>query len=224
MLVYYSYKAIDAKTGRAIYGKIEAPNEIALEQMLAESDMTLVSAKEIKQSKLASFLSFAGSIKHKDLITMFITLEQLQRAGVPLLDSLKDLKDFTENPKLKQTMQSIYESVKGGDMLSTAMSKHPKIFSEIMISLVAMGEKTGELDKAFKNIYENIKWNMEINKKIKKAVTGPSLSIAMLFGIATMMLKVVVPKVLGFILDQGIKVPSYTEALIATSNFIFFCF
>jgi type IV pilus assembly protein PilC len=216
---YFSYKAVNNKNGRSVYGKMEAPSEVALEQILSSSDLTLISAKKLVRSKLES-LSIFGKITDKDLITLFISLEQLQKAGVPLMESLKDLKNYTEKPKLKDVLQDVYENVKSGDLLSVAMSKHPKIFSEVVISLVAMGERTGNLDRSFKNIYENIKWSSDIKKKTVKAVKGPLFSLGFLLVVAVILLKVVVPKVLGFILEQEIRVPGYTLALIATSEFL----
>ena len=152
----FSYKALDLKNNKTINGKIEAPNEIAVEQLLAESNLVLIRANEIKNSFLTKLLT-DKKITQKELITLFITLEQFERAGVPILDSLKDLSTFSSNPRMKSTMQNIYEWVKNGDLLSDAMARYPKIFDEVTVSLVAMGEKTGNLDVAFKNIYENIK-------------------------------------------------------------------
>lgn len=217
----YSYKALDKKKNKTFNSKIEAPNEVALEQILLDSDIILIKAAEIKENIIINTInSVLGQIKDKDLITLFITLEQLQKAGVSLLEALKDLKDFSDNIKLKEIMTGIYEAVKSGDLLSVAFSRYPKYFDNVIVSLVAMGEKTGELDKAFRNIYENMKWNMEIKKKISKAVTGPVASICMLLGITAILLKFVVPKILAFILEQDIEIPGYTQALIKTSDFV----
>jgi type IV pilus assembly protein PilC len=214
----FSYKALDLKGNRTVVGRIEAPSEYVIEQMLSESSLVLISAVEIKETVLSN-ISFK-KISTKDLITLFITLEQLERASVPLLNSLKDMKDFVESPKLKYIMQNIYESVKNGDILSIAISRYPKIFDEVTINLIAMGEKTGQLDIAFRNIHENLKWDYEMKKKTVKAVRSPLFSLGMLVVVGVTLLKVVVPKVLTFILDQEIAVPSYTKALIATSAFI----
>lgn len=215
----FSYKALDLKNNKTINGKIEAPNEIAVEQLLAESNLVLIRANEIKNSFLTKLLT-DKKITQKELITLFITLEQFERAGVPILDSLKDLSTFSSNPRMKSTMQNIYEWVKNGDLLSDAMARYPKIFDEVTVSLVAMGEKTGNLDVAFKNIYENIKWNMEMKRKTIKAIKSPLFSLSLLLVVGAILLKVVVPKVLGFVLEQEIEIPSYTKALVATSNFL----
>ena len=215
----FSYKALDVKNNKIINGRIEAPNEIAVDQMLSESNLILIKAKEIKNSFLTNLLT-DRKITQKELITLFITLEQFERAGVPILDSLKDLSTFSSNPRMKSTMQNIYEWVKNGDLLSDAMSKYPKIFDEVTVSLIAMGEKTGNLDVAFKNIYENIKWNMEMKRKTVKAIKSPLFSLSLLLVVGAILLKVVVPKVLGFVLEQEIDIPSYTKALVATSDFL----
>jgi type IV pilus assembly protein PilC len=121
---------------------------------------------------------------------------------------------------MKSMMQNIYEWVKSGDLLSVALSRFPEVFDEVSVNLVAIGEKTGNLDVAFKNIYENLKWNMEMKRKTIKAIKSPIFSLSLLVIVAVILLKVVVPKVLGFILEQDIKIPSYTTALINTSEFI----
>lgn len=215
----FLYRALDPKNNKIINGKVEAPNDNAVEQILAESNLMLISAREIKDSFLTNLLA-NKKITAKELITLFITLEQFERAGVPLLDSLKDLASFSENPKMKSMMQNIYEWVKSGELLSAALSKFPEVFDEVSVNLVAMGEKTGNLDVAFKNIYENLKWNMEMKRKTIKAIKSPILSLSLLVIVAVILLKVVVPKVLGFILEQDITIPSYTTALINTSEFI----
>jgi type IV pilus assembly protein PilC len=154
------------------------------------------------------------------MISLFISLEQMQKAGVPLMDTLKDLRDYSEKPRLKNILQTIYEDVKNGDLLSIAMSKHPRVFTQLVTSLVAMGEKTGNLDKSFKSIYDHMKWNYDIKNKTTKAIKGPMFSLLLLLGIAVVLLRVVVPKVLSFIMEQDIKIPAYTTALIATSDFM----
>lgn len=213
----YTYKALDQNRNRIVKGTAQASNEYALEQMLSESNLALISFKKINKSALN--FAFLERITSKDLVSFFIHLEQLEKAGVPLLDSLSDLKEFSDNQKIRDISADLHESVKGGKMLSEAMEKHKKVFDQVMISLIRMGEKTGGLQSAFKNIYENLKWSNEIKRKTIKAIRYPIFSLLILFIVTAVMLKLVVPKVMGFIIDQGIAIPVYTEALIATSDF-----
>ena len=213
----FKYRALNNSSYRIVIGKMEAPGELALEQMLSDNNLTLISSKLIVPSKLNSL--FAQKITTKDLIMLFVTLEQLERSGISLLESLKDIKNITTNQTLKDIMQNVFESVKSGSLLSEAIAKYP-IFDEVMINLLAMGEKTGNLDVAMKNIVNNLKWGNEITRKVKKALAMPLFSLATMTIACIVLLKVVVPKILAFIIEQDIKVPIYTEYLISTSEFV----
>ena len=118
----YTYKALDQNRNRIVKGTAQASNEYALEQMLSESNLALISFKKISKSALN--FAFLERITSKDLVSFFIHLEQLEKAGVPLLDSLSDLKEFSDNQKIRDISADLHESVKGGKMLSEAMEKH----------------------------------------------------------------------------------------------------
>jgi type IV pilus assembly protein PilC len=213
----FSYKALDQQSGDTVRGEILSNNESELEQILRESDLVLISAKEITISRLS--LRMLNSITQKDLISFFVHLSQLEKAGVPLLESVEDLKEYSSNQKIRDISQDIYESIKNGSLFSEAMLRHKKIFNRVMISLVSMGEKTGNLASAFQNIYENLKWSLDIKRKTLKAIRYPLFSLFIMLIVAGIMLQIVVPKVTGFILDIGIEIPIYTSALITTSKF-----
>ncbi len=124
----YSYQAINTK-GSQVKGKLTAANELDLEERLEESGLTLISQKVVKQRKTKLF----KQVKSKDLIMMCIHLEQLDRAGVPLLDSLADLRDSADVPAFRDLISDIYEQVKGGELLSVAMAKRSDVFDEVFI-------------------------------------------------------------------------------------------
>lgn len=218
MIKQYSYKALDRNTNKKVSGTIEASSEMSLEKLLLDNNLILINCREVRNSAL--FGLFKKRITIKELITLFITLEQLEKAGVPVIESLRDMKEFTDNEELKDIGQDLYETVKNGSLLSEAMAKHKKIFDEVSISLVGMGEKTGNLEIALKNIVENIKWSGEIRRKTKKAITGPIFTLVFMLIIAVAMLKLVVPTVLSFVTDQGMGIPKATKALMTTSAFL----
>src|SRR5487761_2047805 len=124
-MALYSYKAID-ENGKSVKGLQDAANLIDLEQRLKRSGIDLINGKE-EESK-ATF--GVGKIKRPDLITFFFNLEQLARAGVPLLECLGDLRDSMEEAA----------------------------FGEITVSLTSAGEESGRLDDVFKHLTESLKW------------------------------------------------------------------
>ena len=209
----YIYTAA-GKNGGTTKGKISAPNEMELEQRLGEMDMVILGFK-VKKEKKGGFF---GKIGIKDLIMFCVHLEQLDRAGVPLLESLADLRDTSDSPKFKGVMSDIYESVKGGEMLSAALAKKRDIFGDVFIGLVAAGEETGNMSEAFGELAEHIKWNSEFRRKMKKAIKYPIALLVVMSIVITIMMLFVVPQLIQFMQSQGFELPIYTRALIATSD------
>ncbi len=212
---HFRYKAINEE-GRYIKGKMAAENPADLATILRSTGLEIVSYKEEKQSSG----SFLDKITSKDLIGIFVHLEQLERAGVSIIDSIDDLKETADSAKVKNLMYEIHESIKNGSLFSESLAKRPDIFNPVHIGLITMGEKTGNLTNAFASIIEDLKWSMDIKRKTRKAITGPLFGIIMMFIVIGIMTSVVVPKVTGFIVSQGLDLPIMTLSLIAFSDFI----
>lgn len=210
----YSYIAL-SKSARKIRGSMSAANEVDLEERLSVIDLDLIDLTEKKQSKGSVF----GKVSIQDLIILCIHLEQLEKAGVPILDAISDLRDTVENPKLKNVLAEVFESIKGGSMLSVAFSKHPKVFNSVFVSLVEAGEKSGNLNEIFHHLAKHLKWVDLIHKKIKKAIYYPIFLLCLMSGIISLMMLFVIPKLRTFLEAQSFELPVYTKALIATSDF-----
>lgn len=197
-------------------GTVMAENEIDLESRLKDLGLDLVDSKEIRSS--GAKLGKGTKVKTKDLIIMCMHLEQLDRAGVPLLDSIADLRESTESAKLKDVLTGVYEAVKTGSVFSKALAAYPRIFNDVFVGLIAAGEKTGNLSMSFTHLGEHLKWTAELKRKVKKAIRYPLALLLLLSGVITLLMVVTVPKVVGFILSQGIEVPFYTQSLISVSG------
>ncbi len=210
----YRYKALD-QNGKTVNGKMSAENPAELLTMLRANSLELIS---YSQDKIGSGLF--GRIKTADLISIFVHLEQLEKAGVSIIDSIADLKENGDTAKIRNLMHEIHEAIKNGSLFSESLGKHPEIFNKIYLGLIAMGEKTGNLANAFSSIIEDIKWNNDINRKTAKAIRGPMFGILVMFVVLGVMTSVVVPKVTAFLTAQDIKLPIITVALISFSNFM----
>ena len=97
---------------------------------------------------------------------MCLQLEQLGRAGVPLMEALADVRDSTESAKLRDILTGVYESVKGGTVLSDALSAYPKEFDDVFVGLVKAGEKTGDMSEVYHHLSEHFKWTYELKPKL----------------------------------------------------------
>lgn len=210
---FYSFIALD-KTGKKVKGSITALNETDLDKKLKGMELDVIKSN-ITSGK--SF-GFTNRVSLKDLIFLCIHLEQLERAGVPLLDSLADLRDTSDTLRVKNLMADIYESVEGGSMLSEAMATYPHIFNQVFTGLVGAGEKTGNLADIFAHLAKHMKWVHDIRGKIKKALYYPVFLLFLMMGIIALMMLFVVPKLSSFLLAQNFELPWYTSALIKTSD------
>jgi len=208
----FTYSAINDR-GRTIRGSMVAENEIDLETRLKEIGLDLINYRE-QRSKGGG----KSKIKLKDMIILCLHLEQLSRAGVPIHEALADVRDSTESKKLRDIMTDILEKVKTGSRLSEALANYPRVFNEVFVGLVAAGEKTGKLTDSFVHISENMKWNNDLRRKVKKATRYPIVLLFVMSGVIAILMVFVVPKLIKFILDQGFEVPIHTRALIATSE------
>lgn len=196
-------------------GEITAANEIDLEERLREIGLDLVNYKE----KAGKKSSTRGKVKVKDLIVFCLHFEQLDRAGVPVLDSIADVRDAAENPRMRDIMAGVYESVKNGQMFSEALSKYPGVFDDVFVGLVSTGEQTGDLSESFTHLADHMKWSSDIQRKVKKAIRYPIGLLILLTIVIAVLMVFVVPKLIEFIVSQGFEIPLHTAALIATSAF-----
>lgn len=212
----YSYKALDVN-GAQVKGKITADNEAELENKLKQSGLDLLHASIVNEVK---FLNRFGGVSLQEIILICLHLHHLEKAGVPILDSIGDLRDTSTNPKVKEVMMDLYDSLKNGLMLSEAMAKHPKVFDNIFIGLIKTGERTGNLAEVFEHLENHYKWVIQLHKKVKKATYYPLFLFVLMSGVIGLMMGFVIPKITVFLVAQNIPLPVYTVALINTSNFI----
>lgn len=210
----YNYKALNQK-GRYIKGNMTAANDMDLEERLQVIGLDLIEWKEHRNETG----SISGRISLQDLIVFCIHLEQLERAGVPILDSIADIRDTSDSANMKNIMADVFESIRSGEMLSSALGKHPKVFNSVFVALVEAGEKTGNLHEIFFHLSNHLKWVNYIQRKIKKAVMYPIFLLLLMFGIIFLMMTFVIPKLSSFLNAQSFELPVYTKALIATSGF-----
>ncbi len=210
----YNYVGLN-HNGRKVRGETVAEHEFDLEARLKEIDIDLISCRTVRERKAGTF----AKVKLKDMIVFCLHMEQLDKAGVPLHDSLADARDATDSPKLKNILASVYEAVKSGTQFSVALSAHPIVFDDIFVGLIAAGEKTGNLSEAFGNLIEHMKWTNELQRKVKKAIRYPIVLFVVLTSVITILMLFVVPKLVDFIVNQGFEIPLHTELLIKFSAF-----
>lgn len=211
----FAYRAVDAN-GQIIQGHIDAPNERALESRLRQSDTELVRCRQ-KKSKGSDR---RRKVSRRDLIGFCFHMEQVTRAGLPMLEALTDLRDTITHPGFREILANLLSSVEGGKKLSQAMADYPETFDDIFVNLIAVGEETGELAEVLRKLTESLKWQDELIAKAKSIVLYPAFVGVVVLGVLLFMMLYVVPQMVDFIREMGQQLPLHTRALIGLSNFL----
>ena len=212
-MALYSYKAINDK-GKTSRGLQDAANIQDLEFRLKRIGLDLVNAK--LDEKKFGFAS--KKIKRTDLITFFFNLDQLTRAGVPLLESLADLRDTMGDQKFREIIAAMVESIESGKKLSQAMAQYPEAFDKIFVSLTHAGEESGQLPQVFAHLTESLKWQDEMASQTKTMMIYPLFVGTVVIGITFYLMIYLVPQLVGFIKNMGQEIPFQTRLLLATSS------
>lgn len=213
----YAYRALNDK-GRQVRGVLSAVNETDLYQQLKIIGLELLDCRAQKTG--GKGLPFMRSVKARDMIQVFVHLEQLQKAGVPLLDSLGDIRDSVESPVLRDVMTEIHRDVSEGMALSQAMAKHPKYFNYVTVSITASGEETGNLAGSFAQLIIFMKWADMMRRRVVKALTYPLFTLVIFLIVLTVLMMFTVPQIVGFLKYMDQELPWVTLSLIATSDFL----
>lgn len=212
----FQYKAIDA-SGKFITGSLDAGNTNDLELRLEKMDLDLVT---FKQKEPGSDLFGRNKIGRRDLINFSFYLEQLTRAGVPILEGLADLRDGEDNPTFRDVITGLIEAIEGGNSFSQALALYPKIFDDVFISLIRVGERSGRMSHVLVDITEILKWQDELLGKARKIMTYPAVIGTLVLSVVMFMMIFVVPDIMDAIVGLGGAIPLETRILMATSHFL----
>ena len=208
----YLYKGLDAD-GKNVSGNLYAINEAELTTKLSSSGIDVY---DISEKRYNSF--FSPTLKDKDLIWICSYLGMFEKAGIPLLECIDDIRKNTDSSTIRNIMLDVHDSIRTGTKFSDALEKYPKIFDNVFVGLVRSGEKSGNLGDTFEQLERHYKWKSAIRAKIKKATYYPMfLSIVMIIMFSVMMI-FVVPKLSVFLKERGIDLPWYSKGLIAVSD------
>ena len=221
-MAIYEFKGRNAE-GRLITGQVDASSQDAAINQLLGRGITPVSVAEfIEQLSLSERLARStnrGKVETVELIMFCRQMHTVTRAGVPLVKGLRGLSASLKNYTFRQALADIIERLEAGVELSTAMRAHPKIFNNLFVSLVNVGENSGRLDLVFKQLSEYMERDLETTKSIKTALRYPSfVLIAIAIAIAIINLKVI-PAFAGMFEKFGAELPLPTRILIGISDF-----
>jgi len=211
----FTYKAKDEQ-GRTIKGTMIAPNEDQLAISLDQMGLYLITAKKTKVPE--SYLSWER-VKRKDLITFSVHLSTTLSAGIPILQALQDLIEQTEKPKFKKVIEDISRNIQAGNSFSEALAKHPKVFSELYVSIVKAGETTGNVDKVLDDLVTFLEWQESLATDVKQATIYPAFILLAVISLIVLLMTFVFPRFTVIFERTNVPLPLPTRVVMSISHF-----
>jgi len=211
----FQYKAVD-RTGRAARGSLDAMNDVDLELRLRRMGLDMISFRAVEPRSIQSL----GAVKRQDVINLVFDLEQISRAGIPMLDGLRDLRDGMENPRLREILTSVVEDMEGGRMLSQCLGQHPAIFNNVFVSLVRAGEQSGQMTEVLENLGITLRMQDELAAQTRRLLVYPSVVLLVVLAVMAFLFTYLVPQVTGLLRTMGIALPLQTRVMIGISEIV----
>ena len=214
MSVLYKYTAIDGN-GKRVRGRLDAANEPELESRVQSMGLELITCESEKRG--SRYLR-GRRVTRRDIISFCFDMEQLTRAGVPILEGLGDIRDSMDNPRFKEIVSGMISAIEAGKTLSEAMAEFPQMFDEVFINLIRAGEQSGDLSAVFRNLTVSFKWQDELAAQTKKIVMYPAFVGTVVLGVIFFLMIYLVPQLVSFIGNMGEELPLHTRLLVFLSS------
>lgn len=214
----FKYKAVN-DSGKPIRGVLTAANEQDLFAQLQSAGLELITCNKVKAGS-GLFADFSrNKIGIRDLIQFFMNLQQMQSAGIPLLDSLADIRDTADNDAFRDVLSEMYRELSEGSSFSEAMASHPRVFTNLHLSLISSGEENGDIKSSCQQLVIYLKWVDNMQSMVRKATRYPMILLVAVIGTVVVMMGMVVPQIVGFIKELDQELPFATTSLMVTSDF-----
>ena len=190
-MLSYTYNARNPQTGKLVKSTVEADSEAAAAKLISNEGLVATDIRLVSDK-----FSFGKSkVKAKDRVLFSRQLSTLINAGLPLLQALRSVNQQTTSKPLKVVLSQIIGDIEGGSTLAAAMGKHPRVFNQVYLSLIAAGESSGTLDAALDRLAVQQEKEADINSKIRGAMIYPLVVLLVMVAVVGFMVVKVLPQV-----------------------------
>ncbi|HHO77388.1 MAG TPA: type II secretion system F family protein [Deltaproteobacteria bacterium] len=196
-------------------GEIEAESKAAVTMLLRRQRII---PSKIK-GKAKQITLFEQPIKTKDIVIFTRQFATMINAGLPLVQCLEILASQQPNPTLKKILSQIKQDVEGGSTFADALGKHPKVFDNLYVNLVAAGEIGGVLDTVLNRLAVYMEKNEALKNKVKSAMTYPIIVLCVAFGVVAVLMIFVIPTFQDMFNQFGAALPAPTQMVVDLSHF-----
>lgn len=214
----YTYKARD-RQGELLAATTEAQSEIALANDLRSLGYVVIAID--KESKLKQYLvdlrqRLKRSHQH-ELVFFSRQLASLLRSGISITVAISSISEQTQDRFLKEALSAVLKDIQAGVLLSEALAKRPRVFSDLFVSMIKVGEAGGMLDGVLERLAQLGAQELEINTRIKSAMVYPAILVSAAVIIVSYLLINIIPKFVVVFETYGAALPFATRVLLGVS-------
>ena len=210
----------ETKKGKTIRGELEAADEKMARLQLKRRNLKIKKLKEKPKDLFANVSFMQPKITSKDLVIFTRQFSTMIDAGLPLVQGLTILADQMENKTFKGILKEVVTDVEGGASLAEALQKHPKVFDNLFVNLVAAGEVGGILDTILQRLATHIEKAQKLKARIKSAMTYPAIVVAIAILVISVIMIFVIPVFESMFADFGSALPLPTQIVVNLSRFM----
>jgi len=212
-------------SGKTVRGTIESGEMTATTReeviaLLRKRNITATVVTEKTKKGIFDKFTFGGKVKDKDIVIFTRQFATMIDAGLPLVQALDILSSQVENKTLGKTLAQVKVDVESGATYADALKKHPRVFSELYVNMVAAGEAGGILDTILNRLAAYIEKAMKLKKKVKGAMVYPAVVTSIAVLVIAVIMIFVVPTFSKMFAQLGGTLPLPTRIIINMSNFI----
>ena len=206
--------------GRMYRGSIEIDSKRALLERLWEQELVVISVEERANghSRKASFVS--QPVKATELVIFSRQLATMVSSGIPIIGALEVLAGPVKNRVFQQVLRHSRDEVEGGASLSQAVSRHPRVFSNLFVNMISAGESSGKLDEILDRLATYLEKADALQRKVRSSLMYPAVVVCLAVGVTMFLMVAVVPKFKDIFASLGGQLPLPTRMLIGTSDFL----
>ena len=216
----YAYKVRD-REGKVFSGSLEADNSALVANRLRQMGYVPIAIDKKAGAGVRKDIPIPGlsnRVKLQEVAVFSRQFATMINSGLTLLRSLAILSTQTSNNYFKTVIDQVRNDIESGSSLSQALSRHPKQFNNLYVSMVKAGESGGNLDRTLSDLATTIEKQVELRGKIRSAMTYPIMVLALVCLILSAMLLFIVPIFKKMYADLGGKLPAPTLLLVDISN------
>lgn len=220
----FRYTGRDAQGGKVVGTLQGASSDSVASDLLAQKITPLTIEEQAEQTGEDVLASLREKLRRKrvDLEELIIFCRQmysLSKAGVPIIRAIGGLAESHRNQYFREVLQAVRSDLEGGMSMAMALHAHPKVFNTLFISMISVGENTGQLDQAFRQLSSYLELERETRKRIKQATRYPLFVLAAM-GVALVVINLFVIPAFAKVFEQfKADLPWPTRVLIGTSQF-----